>query len=42
MAVVEYTRKRRSWTRDVLVGVTANLGSSLLWMLAQVVVHRFG
>lgn len=42
MALVEYTPKRHSWVRDVLVGVTTNLGSSLLWMLVQVVVHRLG
>jgi hypothetical protein len=42
MAVVEYTPKHRSWLRDVLVGVAVNLGSSLLWSLAQVAVHRLG
>ena len=42
MAIVECTPKHRSWVRDVLVGVTTNLGSSLLWVLVQVVVHRLG
>ncbi len=42
MAAVEYTPKRRSWVRDVLVGISASLGSNLLWELAQAVVHRLG
>ncbi|MFD8594607.1 DUF6408 family protein [Kitasatospora sp. NPDC059646] len=42
MAVVEYTRKHRSWIRDVLVGIAAGLGSNLAWALALIVVHRLG
>ncbi|MFE4971836.1 DUF6408 family protein [Kitasatospora sp. NPDC056651] len=42
MAVVEYTSKRRSWVRDVLVGIAASLGSNLMWELAQVVLRRLG
>ena len=42
MAAVEYTPKRRSWVRDVLVGISASLGSNLLWELALAVVHRLG
>lgn len=42
MAAVEYTPQRRTWVRDVLVGITASLGSNLMWELAQIVVHRLG
>ncbi|MET8542628.1 DUF6408 family protein [Kitasatospora sp. NPDC004799] len=42
MAVVEYTPKRRSWVRDVLVGISAGFGSNLMWELAQVVLRRLG
>ncbi|WP_329177578.1 DUF6408 family protein [Streptomyces sp. NBC_01477] len=42
MAVVEYTTKHRIWVRDVLVGIAAGLGSNLMWVLAQTVVHRLG
>ncbi|WP_344527405.1 DUF6408 family protein [Streptomyces albiaxialis] len=42
MTAVEYTPKHRSWVRDVLVGLTASLGSNLMWELAQAVVHRLG
>ncbi|WP_233289008.1 DUF6408 family protein [Kitasatospora sp. MBT63] len=42
MATVKYTPKQRTWVRDVLVGITTSLGSNLLWMLAQAVVHRLG
>ncbi|MGW8453319.1 DUF6408 family protein [Streptomyces niveus] len=42
MAAVEYMPKRRTWIRDVLVGITTSLGSNLAWALAQVVVHRLG
>ncbi|WP_240929963.1 DUF6408 family protein [Streptomyces coryli] len=42
MAAVEYTSKHRNWVRDVLVGITVGLGSNLLWVLAQAVVHRLG
>ncbi|WP_256861063.1 DUF6408 family protein [Streptomyces tsukubensis] len=42
MANVEYTPKHRTCIRDVLVGISASLGSNLLWMLAQDVMHRLG
>ncbi|MFF8615168.1 DUF6408 family protein [Streptomyces sp. NPDC015350] len=42
MATVEYTPKRRTWFRDVLVGIAASLGSNLMWALAQAMVHRLG
>ncbi|MGW0736221.1 DUF6408 family protein [Streptomyces sp. NPDC002851] len=42
MAAVEYTPKNRIWVRDVLVGITAGLGSNLMWVLVQAVVHRLG
>ncbi|WP_254801988.1 DUF6408 family protein [Kitasatospora sp. SUK 42] len=42
MAAVEYRPKNHVWVRDVLVGIAASLGSNLLWLLAQVVVHRLG
>ncbi|MFF0741353.1 DUF6408 family protein [Streptomyces sp. NPDC004111] len=42
MTAVEYTPKRRTWVRDVLVGVAAGFGSNLMWALAQVVVHCLG
>ncbi|MBP2049228.1 hypothetical protein J2Z21_002159 [Streptomyces griseochromogenes] len=42
MVAVEYMPKRRTWVRDVLVGIAASLGSNLTWALAQVVVHRLG
>ncbi|MFJ6899187.1 DUF6408 family protein [Streptomyces hokutonensis] len=42
MAAVEYTPKHRIWVRDVLVGITASLGSNLMWALAQAVVHHLG
>ncbi|GAA2361039.1 hypothetical protein GCM10010417_19930 [Streptomyces carpaticus] len=42
MATNEYTPKPRIWFRDVLVGITAGLGSNLMWALAQAVVHRLG
>ncbi|GAA4783580.1 hypothetical protein GCM10023220_03330 [Streptomyces ziwulingensis] len=42
MAAVEYTPKRHTWVRDVLVGITAGLGSNLMWALAQLMVHRLG
>ncbi|MFJ5738419.1 DUF6408 family protein [Streptomyces microflavus] len=42
VVAVEYRPKRRTWVRDVLVGIVASLGSNLAWALAQVVVHRLG
>ncbi|WP_327068773.1 DUF6408 family protein [Kitasatospora sp. NBC_01302] len=42
MAVVKYTPKRRIWVRNVLMSITASLGSNLMWALAQAVVHRLG
>ncbi|MEU3735664.1 MULTISPECIES: DUF6408 family protein [unclassified Streptomyces] len=30
MASVEYTPKRRTWLRDVLIGVAAGLGADLV------------
>ncbi|MGD3107854.1 DUF6408 family protein [Streptomyces sp. NBC_01187] len=42
MATVEYMPKRRTWVRDVLVGIAASLGSNLMWALAQAMVHRLG
>ncbi|WP_279616357.1 DUF6408 family protein [Streptomyces atriruber] len=42
MVAVEYMRKRRTWVRDVLIGIVASLGSNLAWALAQFVVHRLG
>ncbi|WP_280524905.1 DUF6408 family protein [Streptomyces rubrogriseus] len=42
MVAVEYTPKRRTWVRDVLVGIVASIGSNLAWTLAQFVVHRLG
>lgn len=42
MAAVEYTPKPRTWVRDVLVGITASLGSNLMWALAQAVMHHLG
>jgi hypothetical protein len=42
MAVVEHRPKRRIWVRDVLVAITANLGSALMWLLVQAVAHRLG
>ncbi|WP_234392085.1 DUF6408 family protein [Streptomyces sp. WM6378] len=42
MASVEYTCKHRTWVRDVLVGIAASLGSDLMYVLAQAVVHRLG
>ncbi|MFD9632617.1 DUF6408 family protein [Streptomyces violascens] len=42
MAAVEYTPKHHMWVRDVLVGIMTSLGSNLLWMLAQAVMHRLG
>lgn len=42
MAAVEYMPKRRTWVRDVVIGIMASLGSNLAWALAQVVVHRLG
>ncbi|WP_241265945.1 DUF6408 family protein [Streptomyces boncukensis] len=42
MAIVEYTSTRRTWSRDVLVGIMASLGSNLMWDLAQAAVHRLG
>ncbi|WP_331478598.1 DUF6408 family protein [Streptomyces rubrogriseus] len=42
VVAVEYTPKRRTWVRDVLVGIVASIGSNLAWTLAQFVVHRLG
>ncbi|WP_369333349.1 DUF6408 family protein [Streptomyces zhaozhouensis] len=42
MVAVEYTPKRPNWFRDVLIGITASLGSNLTWALVQFVVHRLG
>ncbi|MEU9604852.1 DUF6408 family protein [Streptomyces sp. NPDC048057] len=42
MATVEHTPEHRTRVRDVLVGVTAGFCSNLMWVLVQVVVHRFG
>ncbi|WP_237773407.1 MULTISPECIES: DUF6408 family protein [Streptomyces] len=42
MAAVEYTPKRRTWIRDVLIGIAASLGSNLVWALAQAAVNRLG
>ncbi|WP_240434679.1 DUF6408 family protein [Streptomyces sp. YIM 130001] len=42
MVAVEYMPKRRTWVRDVLVGIAASLGSNLTWALAQFVMHCLG
>ncbi|MFG3495079.1 DUF6408 family protein [Streptomyces sp. NPDC047928] len=42
MATGKYTRKHRTWVRDVLLGITAGLGTNLVWLLVQAAAHRLG
>jgi hypothetical protein len=35
MASVEYTPKRRTWVRDILIGVAAGLGTDLVRMCME-------
>lgn len=42
MVPVEYTSARRTWFRDILVGVAAGLGADLVRMAVQSVAHLLG
>ncbi|MFH9007224.1 DUF6408 family protein [Streptomyces afghaniensis] len=42
MGPVEYTPERRTWLRDILIGVAAGLGSDLVRSIVQAAVHLLG
>ncbi|MFG2519100.1 DUF6408 family protein [Streptomyces sp. NPDC048527] len=42
MASVEYTPKRRTWVRDILVGVAAGLGTDLVRTFMETAAHLLG
>ncbi|MFF0734768.1 DUF6408 family protein [Streptomyces chartreusis] len=42
MSPVEYTPERRTWVRDIIVGVAAGLGSDLVRTIVQATAHYLG
>jgi hypothetical protein len=42
MSSVEYTPERRTWVRDILIGVVAGLGSDLVRVIVKASVHLLG
>lgn len=42
MTLPKYTPARRTWVRDILIGVAAGLGSDLVWNAVQAAAHLLG
>ncbi|GAA2641763.1 DUF6408 family protein [Streptomyces vastus] len=42
MSPVEYMPERRTWVRDMFVGVAASLGSDLVRTIVQATAHLLG
>ncbi|MEV4972641.1 DUF6408 family protein [Streptomyces scopuliridis] len=42
MASVEYTPKRPTWIRDIVIGVVVGLGTNLVWALVTIAARLLG
>lgn len=42
MVSMEYTPKRPAWVRDIVIGVTAGLGTNLVWALVKAAARLLG